>query len=74
MNRSAGKGYRPTYSFDEKGNIKLGAPTYAGKGPPTASGSSGGALDEARQAIKNGASRDAVIKRLRENNIDPSGL
>jgi len=72
--RESGKGYRPTYSFDEKGNIKLGAPTYAGKGPPTASGSSGGALDEARQAIKNGASRDAVIKRLRENNIDPSGL
>ena len=30
--RESGKGYRPTYSFDEKGNITLGAPTYTGKG------------------------------------------
>ena len=33
--RESGKGYRPTYSFDEKGNIKLGAPTYTGKGGGT---------------------------------------
>jgi len=33
--RESGKGYRPTYSFDEKGNIKLGTPSYAGKGGGT---------------------------------------
>jgi len=40
--RESGRGYRPTYSFDEKGNVKLGAPTYAGKGQgtPAASGDS----------------------------------
>ena len=30
--RESGKGYRPSYSFDESGHITLGAPTYAGKG------------------------------------------
>lgn len=32
------------------------------------------ALNAARQAIERGAPRDAVIKRLQENGIDPSGL
>jgi hypothetical protein len=32
--RESGKGYRPTYSFDDKGHIKLGAPNYAGKSAP----------------------------------------
>jgi hypothetical protein len=32
------------------------------------------ALDQARAAIAKGAPRDAVIKRLRENGIDPTGL
>jgi hypothetical protein len=27
--REGGKGYRPNYSFDESGNIALGAPTYS---------------------------------------------
>jgi hypothetical protein len=44
-----------------------------GKDQPKAA-AQGDGLDEARQAIKNGAPRDAVIKRLRENKIDPSGL
>ena len=30
--REGGKGYRPSYSFDDKGNISLGTPSYAGKG------------------------------------------
>ena len=30
--RESGKGYRPTYTFDEAGNITRGAPAYAGKG------------------------------------------
>lgn len=43
--RESGRGYRPNYSFDEAGNINLGAPSYAGNagkgqggaasGPPT---------------------------------------
>lgn len=33
-----------------------------------------GALDQARDAIERGAPRDAVIKRLRENGVDPAGL
>jgi hypothetical protein len=32
------------------------------------------ALSQARDAISKGASRDAVIQRLRENGIDPTGL
>lgn len=32
------------------------------------------ALDEARDAIQRGASREKVIERLRQNGIDPSGL
>lgn len=37
-------------------------------------GPSSGAIDSARAAIARGAPRDAVIQRLRENGIDPSGL
>ena len=33
--RESGRGYRPTYSFDEAGKITLGTPTYAGKGGVT---------------------------------------
>jgi hypothetical protein len=32
------------------------------------------AMDEARRAISSGAPRDAVIKRMRDNGYDPSGL
>jgi hypothetical protein len=77
--RESGKGYRPSYSFNEKGYIIRGQPTYAGKGGSgdTAAGQGGGDGDphaEARAAIAAGASRDAVIKRMRERGIDPSGL
>lgn len=46
---------------------------------PAASGSAGNAgqgdpLAQARTAIAGGAPRDAVIKRLRDNGIDPAGL
>lgn len=40
---------------------------------PVAAGNSD-VLDEAREAIANGAPRDAVIQRLREMGIDPAGL
>lgn len=43
-------------------------------GPSGQAGPSNGALDDARAAISRGAPRDAVIQRLRENGIDPSGL
>jgi len=82
--RESGKGYRPTYSFDEKGNIKLGAPTYAGKGqgatpsavapdptptPAPAEGTTGDPLAEAKHAIRMGAPRAAVIERLAKRGI-----
>lgn len=46
---------------------------------PAASGSAGDAkqgdpLEQARTAIASGAPRDAVIKRLRDNGVDPAGL
>ena len=34
--RESGRGYRPSYQFDEKGNITLGKPTFTGGGPPAA--------------------------------------
>ena len=37
-------------------------------------GSAGGALSSARDAIAKGAPRAAVIQRLRQNGVDPSGL
>jgi hypothetical protein len=37
-------------------------------------GAQGGALQQARDAIDRGADRNAVIRRLRENGIDASGL
>lgn len=39
-----------------------------------ARGGAGDPLAAAREAIKKGASREAVIKRLQDNGIDPSGL
>lgn len=39
-----------------------------------AGGDQSAALNNARAAIQRGASRDAVIRRLRENGIDPAGL
>jgi hypothetical protein len=34
--RESGRGYRPTYQFDDKGNITLGKPSFTGGGPPAA--------------------------------------
>jgi hypothetical protein len=64
---------------------RFGQPT-AGQAAPTAptgrtggaavpgAGAAGDPLQEARDAINRGAPRAAVIRRLRENGIDPSGL
>jgi len=47
----------------------------APNGPPAEVPSQGGALlEQAKQAIQRGAPRDAVIQRLRERGIDPTGL
>jgi hypothetical protein len=54
-----------------------GAPEAGGAGdnrPPAARPTGGDPLAAARDAIKKGAPRDAVIKRLKENGIDTSGL
>jgi hypothetical protein len=47
-------------------------PPAPGGAPPPAAG--GDALSKARDAIAKGADRNAVIERLRQNGIDPSGL
>ncbi|KQN80470.1 hypothetical protein ASF03_21350 [Rhizobium sp. Leaf68] len=47
--------------------IRDAGPTYKKRG-------SSPELDAAREAIAKGAPRDAVIKRLRDNGIDPEGL
>lgn len=49
-----------------------GAATGQPQAAPRASG--GDVLNEARSAIARGVPRDAVIERLRQNGIDPSGL
>lgn len=51
---------------------QLVAPTASGGQPRSAENEQ--ALATARKAIENGAPRDAVIKRLRDAGIDPSGL
>jgi hypothetical protein len=47
-------------------------PGQGASGPPA--GGAGDPLAQARAAIASGAPRDAVIKRLRDNGIDPAGL
>ena len=54
---------------------KLESGAGAGNSQATTAGGQGaGVLDQARAAIARGAPRDAVIQRLRQNGIDPSGL
>ena len=65
----AGKGFSPTHSFDDKGNIVPRKPKQEAAKP-----TAGDPLSAARDAIKKGAPREAVIKRLRDNGIDPAGL
>jgi hypothetical protein len=56
-------------------NFGLEIPFDAFGAQPTTQGdSSSQAINDARRAIEMGASREAVIQRLRENGIDPSGL
>lgn len=45
-----------------------------GPAPATDTPPAAGPLDAARDAISRGAPRDAVLKRLRDNGIDPGGL
>lgn len=66
----------------QPGELKTVAPLLSVKHPPTYDDFLKGnpinrgspALDAARDAISKGAPRDAVIKRLRDGGIDPSGL
>lgn len=50
------------------------APTPAGPPPAEPPAQGGGMLEQAKAAIARGAPRDAVIQRLRERGIDPTGL
>lgn len=45
-----------------------------GEASPEKAAAANPALDQARAAIAKGAPREAVIKRLRENGVDPTGL
>jgi hypothetical protein len=51
-----------------------GGSAPASPAAPSGGGQQGGALQQAREAIDRGADRNAVIKRLRENGIDATGL
>lgn len=55
-------------------DLQKKAAMSSGTSAPQAAPAPSGAIDEARAAISRGAPRDAVIQRLRENGIDPSGL
>jgi hypothetical protein len=61
-----GRQYRPPFTFGPNGElVRNEQPAAAGGADP---------LSQAKAAIARGANRDAVIQRLRENGIDPSGL
>jgi hypothetical protein len=51
-----------------------GAPAAPAATPPASAGAQGDPLAQAREAIARGASREAVIQRLRQNGVDPGGL
>ena len=51
-----------------------GGSFYRGQSQPRPENNAGDPLAQARNAIDQGADRNAVIQRLRENGIDPSGL
>lgn len=84
--RESGRSYRPNYTIDEEsGFVSRGAAKDQARAVPPGGGGSaprqapqeptgGEPLAQARDAIAKGADRNAVIKRLRENNIDPTGL
>lgn len=65
----------PLADFGEKGNSPNGNPA-APSSPTAAPAPAGNSADiqAARDAIARGAPRDKVIQRLRDANIDPSGL
>lgn len=80
MVRGAGPGYTPgpNVALTEKEGDTSG---FGAKGGPQGPASSPreatrqtGPIDQAREAIARGAPRAAVIERLRQNGIDPSGL
>lgn len=69
-----GPNYKPPFVFDQQGGL---VPTGAGKQGEIKSGQGSGAdqmIQHARDAIAQGAPKDAVIKRLQGAGIDPSGL
>lgn len=65
-------------AFKARYGIEDGAPAApTGQAAPPPSGKApaqNSAIDQARDAIKKGAPRDAVIKRLRDNGVDPGDL
>lgn len=61
-----GRSYRPPFTFGPNGELM--------KNDPAASAGGADPLTQAKAAIARGANRDAVIQRLRENGIDPTGL
>lgn len=68
---AGGPNYTPPFTFEADGSMKPYTRPAAAK---KAAATNSGALDRAREAIAKGAPRDAVIKRLQDNGIDPSGL
>jgi hypothetical protein len=75
---------KPILVGDDKGKLKVNEKNidawkpYVGKSDKPKRGGPGGgqsdAIQRAREAIAKGASREAVMKRLQENGIDPGGL
>lgn len=79
-----GPSYKPPYAFGPNGDlVPSGAPPRGTVDPnawknkdtiTAARANKDGALQEARDAISKGAPRDAVVQRLKQVGIDPSGL
>lgn len=69
----AGSNWRPSYVFDAAGEM---VPNTPAKKPAAPAGNidKDQSIVNARAAIAAGKDRDAVIKKLRDNGIDPSGL
>jgi len=66
----AGSGWRPSMTIDPSGNVVDNPKPQ----PRAAAPAAGDPLAEARAAIAKGAPRDAVMKRLQDNGINPAGL
>lgn len=83
MMREAGPSYRPPQGWTGPrssptsggdGIWKQPAPSQGAPAKQTGQQQGADVLSQARAAIARGANRDAVMQRLRDNNIDPAGL